>query len=120
MPRDPFYNTASWKRLRKTKLARDPLCEYCPTNHRQPATEVDHEVAINAGGDAYAWENLRSACHECHSRKTYYVERLGRDRVPVKGVDPKTGLPVDPMHWWNKKNLPELTPKDRARVEKHT
>ena len=32
MPRDPFYNTASWKRLRKTKLARDPFIDLIAPN----------------------------------------------------------------------------------------
>jgi 5-methylcytosine-specific restriction enzyme A len=105
MPRDPFYNTAAWKRLRKAKLAADPLCQYCPPGILSVANDVDHVVAINAGGDPYAWDNLRSACHECHSRKTLYIERMGKGRVPVKGCD-AAGRPLDPAHWWNKKNLP--------------
>lgn len=44
--------------------------------------------------------NLQSLCHKCHSRKTYFTETLGRE-MPVKGVDSKTGIPVDPKHWWN-------------------
>ena len=102
MPRDAFYNSAAWKRLRAAKLAQDPMCEYCG---RQPATDVDHMRAINVGGDPHAWDNLRSACHACHSRKTLYVERMGQDRVPIKGCDPATGLPLDPQHPWNEQKL---------------
>jgi hypothetical protein len=66
------------------------------------ATEVDHIKAISAGGSPTDWTNLASACHTCHSRKTYYIEVLGRDRVPVKGCDP-SGRPLDPEHWWNRR-----------------
>lgn len=100
MKPDKFYNSRAWKRLRKQKLAADPLCEYCLPGKITAATDVDHVVAIEKGGDPLAWDNLRSACHECHSRKTYYIERLGEDRVPVKGCD-AMGRPLDPAHWWN-------------------
>jgi 5-methylcytosine-specific restriction protein A len=97
MPRHPFYNTRTWKHLRKVKLVTDPLCERCKV---KPATDVDHIKAINAGGNPTAFENLRSLCHECHSQKTYYIDRLKRDRVPVKGCD-INGRPLDPQHHWN-------------------
>ncbi len=94
-----FYNSAAWKRLRKAKLAASPVCETC-LPRVTAATEVDHVKAINLGGAPLDWDNLQSLCHECHSRKTYYIERLGRDRVPVKGCD-ASGRPLDPAHWWN-------------------
>ncbi len=97
------YSTAAWQRLRLAKLARDPLCQYCPTGTVTAATEVDHRKAIKDGGDPWAWDNLVSTCHSCHSRKTYHVDVLGKDRVPVRGVDPETGRPLDPAHWWNEK-----------------
>jgi 5-methylcytosine-specific restriction endonuclease McrA len=100
MPRDRFYNSKAWKNLRKAKLAADPLCEYCPPGRLTVATDVDHVKAISAGGDPLSWKNLRSACHTCHSRKTLYIERFGKDRVPVKGCD-ASGRPLDPKHWWN-------------------
>jgi hypothetical protein len=98
MPRDPFYNTKAWKWLRRVKLTADPLCELCG----KPATDVDHKASINAGGDRHDMANLQSLCHECHSRKTLYLERMGKDRVPVRGCDPRTGLPLDPEHPWNR------------------
>lgn len=104
MKPDPFYNSKIWKATRRQKLAEDPLCEYCPPGRHTPATDVDHVIALSAGGDPLAWDNLRSACHECHSRKTLYVERMGRDHVPMKGCD-ASGRPLDPEHWWN--NLKE-------------
>lgn len=104
MPRHPFYNTKTWKHLRKVKLATDPLCEYC---HVKPASDIDHVVALNKGGSPTAMENLRSLCHACHSRKTLFIERLGRDRVPVKGCN-LDGTPLDPLHPWNDKGKGEI------------
>ena len=97
-----IYDKRRWRRLRRKKLSADPLCEYCPAGKITPATQVDHVLAINDGGDPWAWDNLKSTCAPCHSSKTRYIEQMGRDRVPVRGVDPATGLPIDPEHWWNK------------------
>ncbi len=95
------YSTAAWQRLRVAKLASNPLCEYCGGEVTM-ATEVDHKRAINSGGDPWAWDNLASTCRRCHSAKTYHVDRRGKASVPVKGVDPATGRPLDPEHWWNR------------------
>ncbi len=96
-----FYNSKAWKTRRKQKLTADPHCEHCKPRKITRATEVDHKKAINAGGDPLAWDNLQSLCHECHSRKTLYIERLGRDRIPVRGCT-EDGKPLDPEHWWNR------------------
>lgn len=96
------YNTQAWQWLRNTKLATDPLCEYCPPDVVEPATQVDQIIPISEGGSAFAWSNLKSTCASCHSRKARHIDVLGKDHVPVKGVDAKTGRPLDPGHWWNK------------------
>lgn len=96
------YNTAAWQRLRKAKLARDPLCEYCPNGTVTPATEVDHRTAISKGGAPFDWGNLASTCKPCHSLKTNHVDVLGKDRVPVKGCD-ADGRPLDREHPWRQK-----------------
>lgn len=101
MPRHPFYNSKTWKSLRRQKLSANPLCEYCPPGRVTASTEVDHIVAIENGGSPTAWGNLKSSCHSCHSRKTCIIEKQGRDRVPTKGCD-VTGRPLDSEHWWNK------------------
>jgi 5-methylcytosine-specific restriction endonuclease McrA len=97
------YSTQRWQRLRKTKLFADPWCEYCPPGSATAATQVDHRTPIADGGDPWAWDQLVSTCGPCHSRKTRYLDVLGKDRVPVKGVDPETGRPLDPGHWWNRR-----------------
>ena len=49
------YNTQRWQRLRRMKLQVNPLCETCLKQKRiEPATAVDHIVAVKApGGEAY-------------------------------------------------------------------
>jgi 5-methylcytosine-specific restriction protein A len=89
------YNTAMWRKLRAAKLRADPMCEYCPPQSQALATEVDHRVAINNGGNPWDWGNLASSCHECHSSKTA-ADKTGRPWVR-KGCGPD-GMPLDPGH----------------------
>jgi len=97
------YSTRRWERLRRAKLNRDPLCEYCPPGRVTAATQVDHKRAIEAGGDAWAWENLASSCAGCHSRKTAGMDggfgRARRETMPADGCD-ADGVPLDPAHPW--------------------
>lgn len=100
-----LYDTLAWKRLRRLKLARDPLCEECLTLGRHvAATEVDHVLSVSKGGAALDIANLASMCRPCHSRKTADMDgafgRAPRDRRRVRGctVD---GAPRDPDHPWN-------------------
>ena len=101
MSKTRFYNSANWKRLRALKLRANPICEMCLPDRITLATAVDHIKAINLGGSATALDNLQSLCHACHNRKTTYIERMGKARVPVKGCD-ANGKPLDPDHFWNK------------------
>ncbi len=97
------YNTTDWKRLRRAKLMRGPLCEYQHQGCTVMASQVDHRTPISAGGPPWAWDNLASACATCHSLKTNHVDR-GRGgaggKVPVRGAE-RSGQPRDPDHWWN-------------------
>lgn len=88
-----IYNTSRWKRLRLVKLRQDPLCEYCPGDRKKAAVDVDHFIAIEAGGAPFDLSNLRSACKSCHSQKTANGEML-------HGCD-EDGIPRDPRHTWN-------------------
>ena len=95
------YTTQRWQRLRRLKLQINPLCETCLRQQRiEPATTVDHIVAVKApGGEAYPpLERLRSQCTSCHNRKTRIVEQLGAE-LTVKGCD-VYGYPLDPNHPW--------------------
>ena len=66
-----FYASDRWRKLRKQKLARNPLCEECTRQSRMTsAAMVDHIVPIRQGGAALDMNNLRSLCWSCHSTKS--------------------------------------------------
>lgn len=67
-----IYNSRRWAILRRRVLFEQPLCD-CG----EIATDVDHDRAIEDGGDPWARSNLKARCHSCHSRKT---AREMRDR----------------------------------------
>ena len=73
----------AWERLRKIKLAADPMCQiqtHCGDRSitRQVATEVDHIIPIAERPDLRLdYDNLQSACKSCHSAKTARENRLG-------------------------------------------
>ena len=95
------HNDRKWRKLRAAKLSIDPLCQYCG---HEIADQVDHIIPVSKGGDMWEPSNLKSSCQSCHSHKTMVVDRLGlpyTQRV-IKGVDPQTGLPINPNHWWNR------------------
>jgi 5-methylcytosine-specific restriction protein A len=70
-----FYHSALWQRVRKLKLGVYPLCELdcAQAGTVTAATEVDHRIPIST---TEGWarrldmDNMRSACHSCHSRRT--------------------------------------------------
>lgn len=80
------YKSARWLKLRAAKLARDPLCE--AAGCRRAATDVDHKVALAAGGTD-DMEGLQSLCASCHSKKTVAAESGERPSIgrPKKGVE---------------------------------
>lgn len=66
-----FYRSTAWRKLRATKLQRQPLCEACAAKgSTTPAQMVDHIRPINEGGAALDLKNLQSLCHACHNRKS--------------------------------------------------
>ena len=58
----------------------------------KPATDVDHITPLADNGEPFDFGNLRSLCHECHSRVTG-AWRNGRTEVVV-GVNAETGVPI--------------------------
>ena len=97
----PYY-TARWQRNRRQKLQRNPLCEFCLEEGRiEPATEVDHKIPINQGGDPFPrLDDLTSLCAPHHNAKSR-AEQLGGNYVR-KGCD-IAGRPLDPHHPWNRR-----------------
>jgi 5-methylcytosine-specific restriction protein A len=72
--RDPeskrLYDSAVWRKLRRVKLARDPLCEMCREEGRVvAASHVHHRVEIRDNRElALDIDNLVSLCHSHHSQ----------------------------------------------------
>lgn len=97
------YGTSRWKALRMSKLMDDPLCEPCLSYGRvEPAEQVDHIKAINAGGEAFPdLDGLMSMCASCHSFKTNVRDRPDRTasfKRALRGFD-LDGNPIDPEGW---------------------
>lgn len=66
-----FYQSTAWRKLRKVKLEKDPLCEEClKKDIHTPAKVADHIVPINQGGAALNITNLQSLCDRCHNIKS--------------------------------------------------
>ena len=60
---------ATWRRLRRMKLARDPLCEECKRAALYTvAIEVHHKQGLAEGGERLSMANLESLCRACHER----------------------------------------------------
>ena len=57
---------ATWRRLRKMVLARQPVC--ATFDCHQPSKDVHHLIPKPKGDDSIT--NLQGLCHECHARIT--------------------------------------------------
>lgn len=73
---------ATWRKLRRRKLAANPWCEiqsHCLGLLPEAfATEVDHIVPVRDRPDLrLVWTNLQSSCHRCHSGKTWNEVQQG-------------------------------------------
>jgi 5-methylcytosine-specific restriction protein A len=62
---------ATWQKLRKMKLAADPLCEeHLKEGQDVAATMVHHIKPIETHPELrLVWDNLMSLCNDCHERK---------------------------------------------------
>lgn len=70
------YRSKCWQAVRKKYYEAHPLCEECLTEERlTPAEEVHHIVPLSAGGEPFAFSNLRSLCRSCHQKEHH---RLGK------------------------------------------
>ena len=65
------YNSTQWKNLRRQILELNPDCNGYPEGIcHNGATEVDHVLPVEDGGDPFDETNLQPLCKRCHSRKT--------------------------------------------------
>ncbi len=61
------YDSRRWRILRRHVLVNNPICQMCDN---ALATDVDHIVPIEQGGDPWALSNLQALCARDHGRKT--------------------------------------------------
>lgn len=65
------YRSKRWRMLARRVKFEQPLCPGLPGEECGAiATEVDHIVAMAAGGQPFARANLQALCASCHARKT--------------------------------------------------
>ncbi|MBW3518327.1 HNH endonuclease [Flavobacterium sp. NKUCC04_CG] len=66
-----FYNSRTWRKLRRFFLDNNPLCVRCEANGMIiPATVADHIIPINKGGEPLNENNLQALCTPCHNSKS--------------------------------------------------
>lgn len=65
-----FYNSSRWKKVRKIKLSKDPLCERCLEMDRIRPAEVVHHIKEAKDYPALRVDlnNLMSVCTACHNK----------------------------------------------------
>jgi len=81
-----FYDSTRWRNLRDMVIARHPLCEQCKSKGLTTiATQVDHILPIEEGGNPTDWTNLQPLCASCHSKKTR------KENEPEKKIEQKMG-----------------------------
>jgi len=67
----------TWRKARRWKLRRNPICEKCLNGGQLvAASEVHHIVPLDEGG-TNEFENLMSLCRKCHARMTKGGKRSG-------------------------------------------
>lgn len=76
-----FYASSQWKKLRRSKLADQPLCEECLRNGKiTSATIVHHKTEVKEDWDKRLdYDTLESICQSCHNKehkKAYSLKRL--------------------------------------------
>lgn len=66
-----FYNSRTWRNLRRRFLDTNPLCVVCKQYDKvNAATVADHIVPINKGGEKLNEDNLQAMCARCHNAKS--------------------------------------------------
>lgn len=80
-----FYHGTRWQKLRRTFLARHPLCEVClRANRIESAKIVDHIKEIADGGARYDADNLQALCQSCHNKKTATEKKVRNNQKKTK------------------------------------
>lgn len=83
MAGNPIYNTKRWKEVRRLVLEEDGDCHWCRLKgKRTQATQVDHVIELDRGGDPYDRSNLVPCCASCNaSRGARFVNAKTAQRI---------------------------------------
>jgi hypothetical protein len=83
MAGNPIYNTKRWKEVRRLVLEEDGDCHWCRLKgKRTQATQVDHVIELDRGGDPYDRSNLVPCCSSCNaSRGARFVNAKTAQRI---------------------------------------
>ena len=77
------YKDPEYQRNRRSILAGSPLCHWCG---KAKATQADHLIELDAGGD-HSITNLVPSCASCNARRgTKYLNRKVADRVKARNA----------------------------------
>jgi 5-methylcytosine-specific restriction protein A len=89
---------ATWRKLRRTQLAQEPLCRYCTQQgYTVTAEVVDHIAPVRERPDLRLDpDNLQSLCKECHDKI-----KTPEDQGHVQQGADATGMPLSGAHHWN-------------------
>jgi len=70
-----LYNSKDWKKMSKNLRALQPLCVMCLKKNKITATKVaDHIIPWNTT-DEFLNNKLQGLCIECHTNKTFYIDK---------------------------------------------
>ncbi|MGP0069672.1 MAG: HNH endonuclease [Isosphaeraceae bacterium] len=86
-----FYDSSSWRKLRASKLIRNPECQDCLELHDVlvPARFVHHVLSRKERPDlVFSIENLRSLCPACHNRTEKGEKSKGKGQRTPKHEEP--------------------------------
>lgn len=71
-----FYQSAQWRKVKKMKLDRDPLCEtHLQAGETVAADMVHHMIPIKKGTKEVDLDFLVSLCHACHNQIETEMEK---------------------------------------------
>jgi hypothetical protein len=96
MAGNPIYGTKRWKEVRRLVLEEDSDCHWCRLKgKRTKASQVDHIVELDRGGDPYDRANLVPSCASCNaSRGARFVNQKTAQRIQRRNEASKTSFIV--------------------------
>jgi len=92
---------AAWRKIRKSKLATNPLCEACSRRGVVSVAALVHHKDHDQFNNSI--DNLESLCNDCHERH-HAGERFGHVGAKMKPDVGLDGYPTSPGHPWSDNN----------------